>query len=147
MNLSGSFNHQLDAKGRLRIPYKFKPLLGDGCVLTKCSNGSLMVLSGSQYRFFAEKYKVDDISDFDKLKVSRAFFASVATIEEDNQGRFVLDAKLKKFAGINKNVVFVGLENRVELWAEERWLDYNNDSDDSDSFDASLTASRKNENG
>lgn len=146
MSLFGSYHHQLDAKGRLRLPYKFKPFLGNGCVLTKCSNGSLMVLSAEQYQRFAEQYTVEDISDFERLKVSRAFFASVAAIEEDNQGRFVLDAKLRKFANINKNVVFVGLENRVELWAEEKWMDYTGEFDSSDSFDQSLTAAREKRN-
>ena len=56
----------------------------------------------------------------------RFLFSSAIEIEEDNQGRFLLPSNLKTYANINKEVVFIGVGNRIELWASERWEEYSN---------------------
>ena len=72
--------------------------------------------------------------DKQNQKTARTFFASIDQPEEDNQGRFILDPSLRKFADIKKGVVFVGVGNRIELWSEERWNEYNN-LDNPEAFD------------
>ncbi len=141
MILSGSYNHQLDAKGRLRIPYKFKPILGADCYLTRCSNGSLMILSEEQFDKFIQGFNFNDISESAEAKVVKAILGMTVKVEEDAQGRFVLPQNLRQIAGITKNIVFVGVGNRVELWDEEKWNKYNNI--DAAAFDALLLAAKE----
>ena len=70
--------------------------------------------------------KLENLSIFNSQlqKPLRFLFSSAVEIEEDNQGRFLLPANLREFAGITKDVVFVGVGNRAELWSEDRWNKY-----------------------
>ena len=67
----------------------------------------------------------------DARKFSRFFFAGAAALELDKQGRILLPANLREYAGIDKEVVSVGVFSRVEIWSKERYLE-NNDFDDMD---------------
>lgn len=126
--LIGTYHHQLDAKNRFRIPTKFKANLGEDIVITKGTNGCL-------YLFKAEEIeknvfdKMQDISMFDETaqKSFRLLLSSAHEVETDNQGRSLLPASLKEYAGIEKNIVSIGVGRRVEIWEEERWAKYSKD--------------------
>ena len=70
--------------------------------------------------------KVNSLPMFNsKLQMPlRLLFSSAIEIEEDNQGRFLLPTNLKTYAKINKEVIFIGVGNRIELWASECWQEY-----------------------
>jgi MraZ protein len=86
----------------------------------KGTDGCLFVLSESEYQKVVEK--INTIPLFSKAQsAARQFLSSGIEVEEDNQGRFLLKTHLREFASIVKNVVFVGVGNRVEIWAEEKW--------------------------
>ncbi len=138
MYFFGKFNHQMDAKGRLRIPSKLKGSLGQGYVITRGVNGCLFIFAPETVEDIQAKLAAIPFGDMSNQKAVRKFFANSDSPEEDNQGRFILDGNLKKFADIKKNVVFVGVGNRIELWSEERWNAYN-DCDDPDDFDKAFT--------
>ena len=70
-------------------------------------------------------------------KFKRQFYSTVLAVEEDNQGRFLLSPTLRALAGITKEVVIIGAGDRVEIWSEERWKEYN-ESGDFDSFMSEL---------
>ncbi len=126
----GEYKHQLDEKNRLRLPVKLKQKLGERYVILKGSNRSLFVFSQSELETtMLEKLKSLPLLDAKAQKTVRAMFSSGFEVEEDNQGRFVLPTALKEFAGIKKNVVSIGAGNRVEIWAEEQWNDYNSNED------------------
>ena len=126
----GEYKHQLDEKNRLRLPVKLKQKLGERYVILKGSNRSLFVFSQSELETtMLEKLKSLPLLDAKAQKTVRAMFSSGFEVEEDNQGRFVLPPALKEFAGIKKNVVSIGAGNRVEIWAEEQWNDYNSNED------------------
>ncbi len=122
--LGGEYKHQCDSKYRLRIPAKFKKELGEECVITKGNDGCLFLLSKKEVDVILSK--LENFSIFDKAiqKPLRIFFSSVVEVEEDGQGRFLLPANLREFASITKNVMFVGVGNRVEIWDEDRWNEY-----------------------
>ena len=131
----GEYYHQLDEKNRLRIPAKLRNGLGNNYIIMKGSNSCLFVYSSSEMQaLMNEKLKSVPLSDVVAQKSIRMLFSSGFEVEEDNQGRFTLPQNLKEFACIKKNVVSVGVGNRIELWAEENWKEYNNGSD----FDAIL---------
>ena len=131
----GEYYHQLDEKNRLRIPAKLRNGLGNNYIIMKGSNSCLFVYSSSEMQaLMNEKLKSVPLSDVVAQKSIRMLFSSGFEVEEDNQGRFTLPQNLKEFAGIKKNIVSVGVGNRIELWAEENWKEYNNGGD----FDAIL---------
>lgn len=135
--LIGSYKHSLDAKKRMRIPAKFKNELGNNCIITKGSANNLFVFSQEQFSALYEKMVNLPLFDEEAQKPVRKFLSSAFEAEEDGQGRVLLSKELIAHANITKNVVFVGVGNRVEIWAEEEW---NKQDEDSESSDFSILA-------
>lgn len=134
--LIGSYNHQLDAKNRFRIPTKFKSDLGSDLVVTKGTQHCLFLFSSEELNTdVVEKSK--NISMFDETaqKSLRLLLSSAYELETDNQGRSLLPQPLKEFAKIKKDIVIIGVGSRVEIWAKEVWDDYNSDLE----FDSELS--------
>lgn len=120
----GEYSHSCDSKNRLRLPSKFKKESGSGFVLTKGSDGCVFVMPKDKLDSIFEKVNQLPMFDSSVQKPLRLLFSSACELEEDAQGRFLLPQSLKDFAGIKKEVVFVGTGTRIELWAKERWIDY-----------------------
>ena len=120
----GEFNQQIDEKGRVRIPAKLKGNLFD-VTITKGTNGCLFLFpSPIWHETLANKLESVPISDIQIQRSLRMFFSSASELEEDNQGRCLLPRNLREFAKIKKDIVFIGVGNRVELWAKEIYDDY-----------------------
>ena len=121
----GEYNHTVDTKGRLIVPSKFRELLGDEFVVTKGLDGCLFVYSGDEWKLMETKFR--EVSQFSKeaRKFARFFFAGAATCEVDKQGRVLLPANLREFAGIEKEVGLAGVVNHIEIWNKDRWQDTN----------------------
>ncbi len=131
MFLSGRYNHQVDDKGRIRIPAKFKDALGDRPYITVGQNRCLYIFSKEEAeRILGERFGgVDGFSKDPRLDAMRKIFSRGCFLDEDKQGRFTLPSNLTAYAGINKNVVSVGMINRVELWDEDNWNEYDSAQD------------------
>lgn len=127
----GEYNHSIDAKGRLIVPSKFREQLGSEFVVTKGLDGCLFVYSNEEWKHIEEKFREIPLTTKDARKFSRFFFAGAASCEVDKQGRILLPANLREYAGIEKEVVSVGVLSRVEIWSKERWQD-NGDYEDMD---------------
>lgn len=119
--LIGTYRHSIDSKKRMRIPSKFKNELGNNCIITKGTGTNLMVFSGEGFQNLYEKLSNVSIFDEEAQKPVRNFLSSAFEAEEDGQGRILLPKELALYAEITKNLVFVGVGNRVEIWAEEIW--------------------------
>ena len=120
----GEFNQQIDEKGRCRIPARLKPDLFD-VTITKGTNGCLFLFASPEWHeSLAGKLKFVPMSDLKVQRSLRTFFSSASDLEEDNQGRCLLPRNLREFAKIKKDIVFIGVGNRVELWAKEIYDDY-----------------------
>ena len=128
--LLGEYHHQLDEKNRMRIPAKFRAELGRHYIILKGSSHCLFVYSSSEMQnLLNEKLKSVPLSDIKAQKSIRMLFSSGVEVEEDAQGRFVLPQNLREFASINKDIVSIGVGNRVELWDESMWREYNTNDD------------------
>ena len=121
----GEYNHTVDGKGRLIVPSKFRESLGDEFVVTKGLDGCLFVYSNEEWANIEEKFRNVPLTTKDARKFSRFFFAGAATCEVDKQGRILLPAVLREYADIQKDIVSVGVLNRIEIWSKQRWLDTN----------------------
>ena len=127
--LIGSYSHQLDAKNRFRIPAKFKSFLGDNLVITKGTENCLFIFFAEELNAQVfEKAKSISLFNLEAQKSLRMLLSSAHEAEQDNQGRILLPSALKKFAEIDKKIVFVGVGSRIEVWAEEKWESYTADS-------------------
>lgn len=121
----GEYSHTIDTKGRVIVPAKFREALGEGSVVTKGLDGCLFVYPKDEWDKFEEKLKQLPLNRKDARKVSRFFFAGAAGCEIDKQGRVLLPSVLREFAALEKDVVMVGVMNRIEIWSKERWNETN----------------------
>ncbi|MGN0308453.1 MAG: division/cell wall cluster transcriptional repressor MraZ [Lachnospiraceae bacterium] len=117
----GEYNHTVDTKGRLIIPSKFREALGDEFVVTKGLDGCLFVYDNTEWQSFEEKLKALPLTNKDARQFVRFFLAGAANVEVDKQGRILLPAVLREFAGLDKEVVLVGVASRVEIWSRAKW--------------------------
>ncbi|MFU0826651.1 MAG: division/cell wall cluster transcriptional repressor MraZ [Lachnoclostridium sp.] len=126
----GEYNHTIDDKGRIIIPSKFREALGDEFVVTLGLDGCLFVYPNDEWLNFVAQLKNLPGSK-EARKMQRYFMAGAATCEVDKQGRILIPSKLREHAGLEKEVVFVGVLSKIEIWSKERW-ESNNDYGDMD---------------
>ena len=119
--LIGEYEHSLDAKGRIIMPAKFRDDIGDKFIVTKGLDGCLFAFSKEEWTKFEEKLSTLPISNKDARTFTRFFFAGAIDCELDKQGRFLISAALREFAGFNKDIVIVGMNSRIEIWSKEKW--------------------------
>lgn len=119
----GEYNHTIDAKNRLIIPSRFREALGEEFVVTKGLDGCLFVYDNDAWAEFEEKLKGLPLTSKEARTFVRFFLSGAASVEVDKQGRILVPSVLKEFAGINKDVVLVGVASRIEIWSKERWTE------------------------
>lgn len=120
----GEYAHNLDEKGRLAIPVKFRRDLSKGAIITRGLDSCLFLYTKTEWEKLAEKLAILPISQSNSRAFSRLMLAGAMEVEIDKQGRVVLPEYLREFAGLKKNVVLAGLYNRAEIWDEEKWKTY-----------------------
>ena len=134
----GEYNHTIDTKGRLIIPSKFRDELGDEFVVTKGLDGCLFVFPNQAWQEFEEKLRALPLTNKSARQFSRFFVAGATPCELDKQGRILLPATLREFAGLDKEVVLTGMLNRIEIWSKDKWME-NNSFDDMDDIAEQMT--------
>lgn len=123
----GEYSHALDAKNRIFIPAKYREELGDTFVITKSVDKCLMVYTMSEWEKMKEK--LDSLPATKSRQIKRFMFANASDVQCDSQGRVLLSAPLREYAGIDKNTVIIGVGSYLEIWAEEAWaLERNNEN-------------------
>ena len=120
----GEYSHNLDNKGRLAIPAKFRFVLKQGAVVTKGLDSCLFIYSKNEWLELANKLAKLPINKSNTRAFARLMLAGAMDVEFDNQGRIMLPEYLRKFAGLKKKVVVAGLYNRLEIWDQTKWNKY-----------------------
>ena len=128
----GEFTHSIDAKGRVIIPAKYREALGLKCVMAKGSNGTLNIYTQERWNEFDEKFKSMPQSNPKVLRYIRQFYGGAVDLEPDNNGRVMIPANLREFAGLQKDIVTLGVFDHLEIWDAKKYEDYMNDPDFSD---------------
>ena len=123
--MTGQFSHTIDAKGRLFIPASLRKELGQTFHVTVGQDHCLSVYSDESWAAFMARLK--ELS-YNEVKKLRALFAYAADCEPDSQGRILIPAKLREYAGLTKEVVVVGSFDRAEIWSAERWAAIENEA-------------------
>lgn len=119
--LMGEFDHTTDPKGRLIVPSKFREELGDTFVVTKGLDGCLLAYAKPEWDRVTTGLRELSLVNKNGRQFIRFFFAGAAEIEMDKQGRILIPEKLREFAGITKDVVSVGADNKLEIWSKDRY--------------------------
>ena len=117
----GEFDHTTDPKGRLIVPSKFREELGDTFVVTKGLDGCLLAYAKPEWDRVTTGLRELSLVNKNGRQFIRFFFAGAAEIEMDKQGRILIAEKLREFAGITKDVVSVGADNKLEIWSKDRY--------------------------
>ncbi|MCK4799745.1 division/cell wall cluster transcriptional repressor MraZ [Candidatus Parcubacteria bacterium] len=120
----GEYNHNLDEKGRLAVPVKFRDDLKKGAVVTKGLDGCLFLYTVDEWKVLAEKLSSLPISQSNTRAFARLMLAGAMDVQADKQGRIILPDYLRKYAGLKKKVIIGGLYNRLEIWDEGAWDEY-----------------------
>ena len=116
--MTGEFQHNLDAKGRLFIPARLRDELGDVFYVTISMEKCLSAYSGESWQNLSDKVSA---MPYVKQRMVRPLFAHAAKCELDKQGRILLPQNLRDFAGLDKNVTVVGCNNHAEFWDSDAW--------------------------
>lgn len=128
--MKGTYEHNVDAKGRLFIPTKLRDELGDNFVMTKGLEGCLSLYSQKNWAIMEEK--IASLPSSKARSLQRYFFSNAMDCEPDSQGRVVIPQVLREFAGITKAVVVIGIVDKAEIWDAEKWRQYNESIDEED---------------
>ncbi len=124
----GTYHHSLDAKGRVSMPARYRELLATqpepGLILTinygdpeQC----VVVYPREPYARMAEKLTTDGPMDAQLERYSRVINASATEVSHDRQGRILIPASLRELVGIDREITWIGMYNRMELWDRTKW--------------------------
>lgn len=120
----GEFQHTLDDKGRLTIPARFRDGLGERFIVTRGLDNCLFAYPASEWQVLESRLKSLPLTKADARAFVRFLFSGAAECELDKQGRVMVPAPLREHARLDKDVVVIGVSNRVEIWSKDRWEGY-----------------------
>ncbi|HBW12871.1 MULTISPECIES: division/cell wall cluster transcriptional repressor MraZ [Proteiniclasticum] len=136
--LIGEFSHGMDKKNRIIIPAKLREGLGDTFIMTKGLDSCLYIYPKSEWEVFEKKLKALPMTDKNVRAFVRFFFSGANEMEPDKMGRVLIPQSLLSYAGIEGEVVSVGMMDRVEVWSKEKWTAYNESDMDMDAIAAKM---------
>lgn len=124
----GEFEHNIDQKGRLAIPVKFRNALADGAVVTRGLDNCLTLYPKKEWEALAAKIAALPMTDPTARAFARFVLAGAVDVDADKQGRVILPAYLRQHAGLGASVVVAGLFNRIEIWDKANWNAFSKES-------------------
>lgn len=119
--LIGSYNHTLDAKGRVFVPARWRDDLGAAFVVTKGFDKCLIGMSLGNWNEFSQKLAALPLSDKKARDFVRYISSWAVDCEPDKQGRILLPAKLRNFAELDGEATLIGVTSRIEIWSSALW--------------------------
>lgn len=128
--LIGEFQHNIDAKGRLIMPAKFRPDLGEQFIVTRGLDGCLSGYPMKSWEKIQDKLMQLPLAKKDARKFTRFFYSAATEVEIDKQGRINLPKNLIEFAKIDKECRVIGVSDRIEIWSSERWDEFTLDAEE-----------------
>ena len=119
----GEYQHNIDGKGRIAIPARFRTKIAQGAALTRGVDACLYLYPLETWEQKAAE--IDAIADPRQRRlVERRFFGMANECELDGQGRIIIPAKFRQYAGLNGEAMVIGARDRIEIWSLQRWEAY-----------------------
>jgi MraZ protein len=129
--LIGEYNHTLDKKGRVIVPSRFRDELGDTFIITRGMDSCLFLYPLHEWKNLETRLKTLPFNKAETRAFMRMFFSGASEVEVDKQGRVLIPPLLREHSQLKKDVVFIGVSNRAEIWSREIWEEYSNNSSQS----------------
>ena len=126
--LSGEYRHSIDLKGRVIIPSKIRDEMGSKIIITRGLDGCLFGYNEKTWNLILEKLNTLPFTKRDARNFTRFMTSGAITLEFDRQGRVNIPSYLNEYANLSKDVVIVGVINRIEIWSRERWDEFMNNN-------------------
>lgn len=120
----GEYIHTIDHKRRVSIPSKFRKALGKKAVITRGLDNCLVLYPREGWAKVAAKLEQLPSGQINARGLTRILLSGAADVELDTLGRILVPEHLVEYASLKKNVVLIGLSNRIEIWDEGRWKEY-----------------------
>ncbi len=119
----GRYHHNLDEKGRLTIPAKFRNVLAEGAFLTQGFDRNLRLLTEADFETMAAQINRLSMTDPAIRQLRRLIFATASEVQLDRIGRTLIPQFLREFAGLENEVIIVGVGEAIEIWSPEVWAE------------------------
>lgn len=127
--LAGEYQHALDDKNRLTMPARIREALGERFMATKGLEKCLFVYPHVEWARVEERLRQVSFTRADARQFLRLFFSGAVECEVDKQGRILLPTNLVDYAGLERDVVIIGVASRVEIWSKPEWERYRQDAE------------------
>lgn len=116
---TGTTTNNIDSKGRIVLPARFREELGDTFILTRGFLDCLQVLSLPEFEGLRKKIK--ELPALQAIKLQYKVIATAVEVSPNSQGRISIPANLRKAAALDKTATVVGMDNRIEIWDEDKF--------------------------
>ena len=126
--LLGEYHHNIDDKGRLVIPTKYREELGDEFIITRGIERCLYIYSKVEWEKLVSKLNTLPFTKKDARTFMRSFFSGATVREFDKSGRINITSPLVSYAGLTKECVIIGVNDRLEIWSEEAFNKFMDDN-------------------
>lgn len=127
----GEYQHNLDTKGRIIVPAKFRDGLGESFVITRGLDHCLFAYPLEEWKQLEEKLKKLPLTKKAARSFTRFLLSGASECEIDKQGRINIPQSLRTYAKLTKECIVIGVSNRVEIWDKATWDEYMNESEES----------------
>jgi len=128
----GQYHHNLDEKGRLTIPAKFRDALAEGAFLTQGFDRNLRLITEADFEVMSEKINRLSMTDPSIRQLRRLIFSTASEVQLDRIGRTLIPQFLRDFAGLENEAIIVGVGEAIEIWSPAAWADQENLLQDAD---------------
>ncbi|HTL47498.1 MAG TPA: division/cell wall cluster transcriptional repressor MraZ [Verrucomicrobiae bacterium] len=131
----GEYEHSLDNKGRVIIPAKFREIFKERYVekfyITRGLDQCLFVFTEEVWKSQEKKFRELPFTNSESRKFNRLYFSGASEVVCDKQGRILIPEYLKSYASIKEQVMIIGVSDRIEIWAQDKWNDFFGQNKDS----------------
>lgn len=122
--LMGEYHHNIDDKGRLTLPSKFREELGENFIITRGLDECLFVYSIDEWKKISDKLNSLPFTKKNARSFKRFIFSGATAAEFDKQGRINITSLLVSYADLKKECVIIGVGDRLEIWSSEKWNNF-----------------------
>ena len=124
----GEYTHTVDRKGRLILPSKFREVCKENSVekffITRGLDKCIFMFAEEEWRVQEQKFKTMSFTQQQARSFNRMFFSGAVDVAPDRQGRFIVPQYLKDYANIKRDVIIIGISNRIEIWNNASWQEF-----------------------
>lgn len=128
--LMGEYHHNIDDKGRLVIPNKFREELGETFIIARGIEKCIYVYSNTEWEKLVSKLNTLPFTKKDARTFTRSFYSGATVCEFDKSGRINITSPLVSYAGLEKECVIIGVNDRLEIWSEEAFSNFLNENEE-----------------